>query len=81
MNNTNLQCDTFKKKWSDQTDFEFGFVPFSDFVMSEHPDRQGPRFESPIEQHFAVRASGCPNFLKLRSPVVSQLNVEVPRFE
>ena len=57
------------KKWNVQTDFEFGFVPLSDFVMPEHPDRQGPRFESSIEQHYAVRVSGCPNFLKVISPV------------
>ena len=72
--NGNMQCEVFKK-WRDQTDFDFGFVPLSNFLLPDSKD-QGLRFESPIEQHYAVRCQGVPNFLGARSPVSSQLNVE-----
>ena len=69
-----LQCDAFKK-WREQTDFDFGFVPLSPLVLPEAKG-QGPRFESPIDQHFMAKRHGVPNFLGSRIPVSSQLKVE-----
>ena len=69
-----MQCEVFKK-WRDQTDFDFGFVPLSDFLLSDSRD-QSLRFESPVEQHNAVRCPGVPNFLGARFPDSYLLNVE-----
>ena len=62
------------KKWRGQTDFDFGFVPLSDFVLP-HCKSQGAGFESPIDQHFMAKRQGVPNFLGSHIPVSSQLNV------
>ena len=32
--NIHLQCDAFKQ-WKSQTDFDFGFIPLADLVLSE----------------------------------------------
>ena len=72
--NGDMQCEVFKK-WCDQTDFDFGFVLLSEFLLPDNK-QQGLGFESPIEQHYALRRQGVPNFLGARSPVLSQLNVE-----
>ena len=68
------QCEAFKK-WRNQTDFDFGFVPLSDFTLPRC-DSPGPGFESPIDQHYMASRHGVPNFLGSRIPVSSQLNVD-----
>ena len=72
--NESMQCEVFKK-WRQQTDFDFGFVPLSEFLLSDSKD-YGRRFESHIDQHYDVRRHGVPNFWGARSPVSFQLNVE-----
>ena len=72
--NEYAQCEVFKK-WRQQTDFDFGFVPLSDFTLPRCKS-QGPEFESPIDQHFMAKRHGVPNFLGSRIPVSSQLNVD-----
>ena len=59
--NEYLQCDVFKK-WREQTDFDFGFVPLSDFMLPPCKS-QGPWFESPTDQHFTAKGHGVPNFV------------------
>ena len=75
--NEYAQCEAFKK-WRYQTDFDFGFVPLSDFTLPRC-DTSGPGFESPIDQHFMAKRQGVPNFLGSRIPVSSQLNVDTWR--
>ena len=72
--NENMQCEVLKK-WHQQTDFNFWFVPLTDFLLPDGKE-YGCKFESLIEQHYAMRHQGVPNFLGARSPVSSQLNVE-----
>ena len=69
------QCDAFQS-WKHQTEFEFGYIPLANLVLPNSTD-VGPGFESPIDQHYVVKSYGVPNFLGARSPVISQLNVDV----
>ena len=61
--------------WKSQTDYDFGFVALGAFVLP-NCDREGIHLNSPIEQHKRVRAINIPNFMGVRTPVLSQLNVE-----
>ena len=61
--------------WKSQSDFQFGFVPLSNLVVSSNQGHIGGKVLDPIAQHFAVKAYGVPNFLGARIPIVSQLNV------
>ena len=62
-------------KWREQTDYDFGFVPLADSLLPNEKfvDFSGPK--CPIQQHIAVRARGCPNFMGARIPVQSELNI------
>ena len=74
LTNDQLQCQTFKC-WKSQSDFDFGFVPLSDFVLPSNNSYESRAFVSPIDQHHFVKQFDVPNFLGARSPVTSQLNV------
>ena len=63
------------KKWSEQSDFQFGFIPLGEQVMP-HDLTCDTSEKSLLEIHDTVRQSGKPNFLGARIPVASQLNVE-----
>ena len=69
------QCDAFQS-WKRQTEFEFGYIPLANLVLS-NSIYVSPGFESPIDQHYAVKSYEVPNFLGARSPVTSQLNMYV----
>ena len=71
--NDREHCDAFKN-WKLQTEFEFGFIPLTNLVVS-HFGHSGPGFQSPIDQHYTVKSYGVPNFWGARSPVKSQLTV------
>ena len=58
-------------KWRKQTDYDFGFVPL--LPNEKFVDFSGP--QCPIQQHIAVKARGCPNFMGARIPVQSELNI------
>ena len=64
-------------KWRKQSDFNFGFVPVSQFIIPDVHVQDGSTIECPIKMHKTIRASGAPNFLKCRIPVESQLNIGV----
>ena len=61
---------------SHKTDFDFGFIPLTNLVLTESKDF-GPGFESPIDQHYVAKDYGIPNFVSARLPVKSQLNISV----
>ena len=52
--------------WKSQSDFQFGFVPLSNLVVSSNQGHIGGKVLDPIAQHFAVKAYGVPNFLGAR---------------
>ena len=65
------------KKWRDQSQFNFGFVPLDEQIM---PDKCRANMASDIpllQLHHLVRQSGVPNYMGVRIPVKSQLNVNV----
>ena len=63
------------KEWSEQSDFQFGFIPLGEQVMPGDLTCNTSK-KSLLEIHDIVRQFGKPNFLGARIPVVSQLNVE-----
>ena len=67
-------CDLFDE-YKNQSDFQFGFIPLSDFMLPESEDKKNQSITCPLKQHFIVRASGAPNFLKCRIPIATQLNI------
>ena len=62
-----VECNIFKQ-WHTQSDFNFGFVPLSDFISVTNKE-QGPEIDCPFASHTYMKASGVPNFLKSRVPV------------
>ena len=59
-----VECNVFKQ-WRAQSDFNFGFVPLSDFISVEN-EAQDPEIQGPFASYKRVKASGVPNFLKSR---------------
>ena len=58
------ECNAFTK-WKAQTDFDFGFVPLSDFIMPEKSIVTSDVVDCPITQHFLIKKTQVPNFLQL----------------
>ena len=69
-----LYCHNYRL-WKQQSRFDFGFVPLSDFIQI--PVRESFRTDTvdPSVLHKLIKASGTYNFLGLKIPVHSQLNV------
>ena len=61
--------------WRRQSDFDFGFVPLSDQMVSNVSTINHVEDKSPLQIHDLVRATNKPNFMQARIPVQSQLNV------
>ena len=61
--------------WKSQTDYTFGFVPLNNLVLPHSPGHIGDKVTDPVAQHLKIKCSGVPNFLGLRIPIESQLNV------
>ena len=61
--------------WKSQTDYTFGFVPLNNLVLPDSPGHIGDNVVDPVAQHLRIKSSGAPNFLGLRIPIKSQLNV------
>ena len=59
-----------------QFDFQFGFVPLGSQLMPSNATLCNSHDYSPIEMHKIVKETGKPNFLRVRLPVTSQLNVD-----
>ena len=60
------------KKWRAQSQFEFGFIPIDEQKTSDMFTVNGCTDISPFELH---RASGLSNYIGVRIPVESQLNI------
>ena len=69
------ECNAFIN-WKAQTDFDFGFVPLSDFIMPQKSIATSDVVDCPITQHFLIKETQVPNFLGARIPIQSQLNVQ-----
>ena len=65
----------FFSAWKEQTDFDFGFLPITDFIMPHVVAEKSYKCLTPLEMHAMVKASGQPNYLHCRIPVPSQLNI------
>ena len=63
-------------KWREQTDYDFGFIPLADSLLPNEKFVDFSGHTCPIQQHIAVRARGCPNFMGARIPVQSELNIK-----
>ena len=61
--------------WREQSRFDFGFIPLSDFTMPENT-KQAKSIQCPIQIHNLVKRSGVYNFLGCRIPIKSQLNLD-----
>ena len=62
--------------WKQQSRLDFGFVPLSDFISVPECESSNTYVSDPVELHKLVKARGMYNFLGLRIPVRSQLNVK-----
>ena len=65
----------FFDAWKNQTDFHFGFLPVSDFIMPHVVAESSSKGLTPLKMHAMVKASGQPNYMHCRIPVPSQLNI------
>ena len=70
-----LYCDSYRL-WKQQSKSDFGFVPLSDFLQI--PDHESFKTDmvDPSVLHKLIKASGTYNFLGLKIPIHSQLNVD-----
>ena len=62
-------------QWREQSDFEFGFVPLSEFILPDRSDCLLGHIGDPFELYSRIKNSGKLNFLDCRIPVTSQLNI------
>ena len=69
-----LSCQNYAL-WKQQSRFDFGLVPLSDFISVPKHEGLNIGITHPSELHKLVKASGTYNFLGLKIPVQSQLNV------
>ena len=72
---SDAQNKTIFKKWSQQSEFRFGFVPLDNQILLTEKARCDLDM-NPIEMHHYVKCTGCPNYMHARIPVKSQLNIE-----
>ena len=64
------------KKWTEQSDFQFGFIPLGEQLMPDQVTCNTLFNESLLDAHYVVRQTGKPNFGGPCIPVMSQLNVD-----
>ena len=62
-------------QWKNQSDFKFGFVPLSNFILPAKSDFVAEPIRDPFELYRHVKDSGKLIFLGCRIPVNSQLNI------
>ena len=74
MNLDSEYCPNFRL-WREQSRFDFGFIPLSDFILPKNTKQAEP-IQCPIQTHDLVKQSGVYNFLGCRIPIKSQLNVD-----
>ena len=67
-------CSVFKN-WEKQSQFNFGFIPLSNFVAPLTNFINKDDF-TPFEAHKEIRKSGRPNFMHCRIPVQTQLCIK-----
>ena len=70
-----LYCHSYRL-WKQQSKFNFGFVPLSDFIQVPNHEGLKTDITDPSALHKLIKASGTYNFLGLKIPVHSQLNVD-----
>ena len=70
-----LSCVSYQL-WKQQSKFDFGFVPLSDFISIPNHEGLNTDITDPSALHRLVKASGTYNFLGVKIPVRSQLNVD-----
>ena len=58
-----------------QTDFDFGFLSISDFIMPHVMAERSYKCLTPLKMHAMVKASAQQKYLHCRIPVPSQLNI------
>ena len=63
-------------EWRGQSDFDFGFVPFSDFVMPSVNESLSDCAIDPFALHKHIKDSGQLNFGGCRIPVTSQFKLQ-----
>ena len=63
-------------EWRYQSDFDFGFVPLSDFVMPSVDESCSECGIAPFDLYKHIKDSGKLNFLGCRIPLTSQLKLQ-----
>ena len=74
MHKNKIPCKLFNE-WRGQSNFDFGFIPLSHFIMPKNMDYVAPTVSCPFELYDKVKSSGQLNYMACRIPVKSQLNV------
>ena len=60
-----------------QNKARFGFIPYNDLLLYTGEDVVWGEVPNMVEAHTLIRKSGLPNYLGMRIPVTSQLNIPV----
>ena len=63
------------KKWSEQLDFQFGFIPLGEQIVPHNLTCNTTSKKSFLEIHDAVRKTGKPNFWGARIPLTSHVEI------
>ena len=69
------ECENFNK-WKQQSKFDFGFIPLSDFIATSNDHTLNEYMGDPCDLHRIIKQSGTYNFLGMRIPLRTQLNVK-----
>ena len=64
-------CALFSQ-WRKQSEFDFGFIPLSDFKAPPNENINNPP-QSPLQVHHQIKSTGVLNFVLCRIPIESQL--------
>ena len=64
-------------QWREQSKFDFGFIPLSDFILPQNNIQNNRTVACSVALHNEIKHSGQYNYLGCRIPVASQLNRDV----
>ena len=74
-NSHNTIATPIFKQWQEQSEFAFGFMPYSEQVMPDVVNISSPVGLSAFDIHALLRATGKHNYMSARISVESQLNM------
>ena len=69
------QCVAFDL-WSQQSKVKFGYIPLTDTIMPKNSQTVNRKFTNLIDMYEEVKKYDLPNYLGVRIPVKSELNIQ-----